>query len=145
MNRSDLKEIVKECLIEIMLEGLDKKSVAVAPPKAEDFDRKKKNESVERTFKKSHLDHITHGAPAPQRKPQVNPEFVNAFPAGQRDIMQSIFEDTARNTLPNQLSADKNPSRAMSETNVSDIDPMKIFEGASNWSDIAFAPSKRAV
>jgi hypothetical protein len=33
----------------------------------------------------------------------------------------------------------------MSETNVSDIDPMKIFEGASNWSDIAFAPSKRVV
>jgi hypothetical protein len=145
MNRSDLKEIVKECLIEIMLEGLDKKSVAAAPPKAEDFDRKKKNEIIERSLKKSHLDHITHGAPAQQRKPQVNPEVVNAFPAGQRDIMQSIFEDTARNTLPKQLSADKNPSRAMSDTNVSDIDPMKIFEGASNWSDIAFAPSKRAV
>jgi hypothetical protein len=149
MNRLDLKEIVKECLIEIMLEGLDKRSVGPAVlPTAQPNERKKSNENADRAFpKRSNVHGITYGQPTlPPKKTHINPEVVNAFPKEQRDIMQSIFEDTARTTLVAQVSADKSPARAaMLETNVSDDDPMKIFEGASNWSDIAFAPSKRTV
>jgi hypothetical protein len=58
--------------------------------------------------------------------------------------MQQIFEDTARNTLPAQLTAERNPAAAMSQAQgVPDVDPMSMFDGASNWADLAFAASKK--
>jgi hypothetical protein len=58
--------------------------------------------------------------------------------------MQQIFEDTARNTLPSQLTADRSPAAALAEradamSGTSDIDPMSLFDGASNWAELAFS------
>lgn len=61
--------------------------------------------------------------------------------------MQDIFEDTARNTLPSQLTAERSPMAALSEhadaiSQSSNIDPMELFEGSSNWAELAFNSKK---
>ena len=146
LTRSGLKDIVKECLIEILMEGIsqpEKKTPSVhestrraapAPPPAG----------------KKHLDSILFSAGASkvaaqaqgqtQRYAAAAAEASSAFPPEQRTVMQSIFEDTMKNTLPNMIEADRHPGAGGP---VSSIDPMQIFEGAENWADMAFATTKK--
>lgn len=146
LTRSGLKDIVKECLIEILMEGIsqpEKKTPSVhestrraapAPPPAG----------------KKHLDSILFSAGASkvaaqaqgqtQRYAAAAAEASSVFPPEQRNVMQSIFEDTMKNTLPNMIEADRNPGAGGP---VSSIDPMQIFEGAENWADMAFATTKK--
>ena len=70
--------------------------------------------------------------------------LASEFHGEQRNVMQQIFEDTARNTLPSQLTADRSPGAALAEradamSPTSDIDPMSLFDGASNWAELAFS------
>lgn len=146
MTRSELKEIVKECIMEVLLEGLDS-SVRAAPSR--------QNEQVRRNVLpvKRGLDaSFSAGAnkvanQAQGRRLDVPPSVTNLaseFHGEQRDIMQQIFEDTARNTLPSQLTADRSPAAALAEradamSGTSDIDPMSLFDGASNWAELAFS------
>jgi hypothetical protein len=137
MNRNDLKEIVKECLIEIMMEGLDsKKSIP------ESHNRKVEQQ---RQPRKHHLDNVEFNPTprqAPKPAPQVPSDLVNSFPKSQRGIMNDIFEDTAKTTLQTQVKAEKNIKAGMDPATTSGVDPMSMFEGASNWADLAFSSSK---
>jgi hypothetical protein len=139
MNRNELKEIVKECLVEIMMEGLDsKKSIS------ETSTRKVEQQKQP---KKHHLDSVEFNSsprsarPAP-KPPQVPDDLVNSFPKSQRGIMNDIFEDTARTTLQTQVKAEKNIKAGMDPATTSGVDPLNIFEGAANWADLAFSSSK---
>jgi len=145
LTRSDLKDIVKECIIEVMLEGLR----ADSKPQLQ-------RESTQRDqplSMKKHLDSISFSAGAAKVADQAQgrrstitavSNLVSEFPKEQQGIMQQMFEDTARNTLPGQLTADRNPAAAQSQMNeVASSDPMKIFDGASNWADLAFAATKK--
>lgn len=153
LTRSELKEIIKECILEVMLEGIKP---------SEKSERRGVQETARRqapapVSSKKHLDSINfaNGAArvadrAQGRKipPPVVNELTSAFPAEQRDIMKQIFEDTARNTLPAQMTADRSPAAALAQraddmSGTTNVDPMSIFEGASNWADLAFAPSKK--
>lgn len=152
LSRSELKDIIKECILEVMLEGIRPKeeasprsvreSVRAAPPAQPS---------------KKHLDSISFGSGAArvanqaQGRRQVIPavnDLATAFPAEQQGIMKHIFEDTARNTLPAQLTADRSPAAALAQraddlNGTTNVDPMAAFEGASNWADLAFAQSKK--
>lgn len=162
MTRSELKEIIKECILEVMLDGIrsgeksEGRQVQESSRRSDPMSGKRESQQVQQAGKK-HLDSISfaNGASrvanqAQGRKlpaPVVN-ELASAFPAEQRDIMKNIFEDTARNTLPAQMTADRSPSAALAQraddlNGTTNIDPMSIFEGASNWADLAFAPSKK--
>jgi len=153
MTRSELKDIIKECILEVMLDGIKpahrpvtksvQESVRVSPPAS----GKKHLDSISFSDGASRVANQAQGRrPVP---PVVN-ELATAFPAEQRDIMKQIFEDTVRNTLPAQMSADRSPGSALAQraddvNGVTNVDPMSIFEGASNWADLAFASSKKAV
>jgi hypothetical protein len=156
LTRSELKEIIKECILEVMLEGINPGG------------RNERHAVQETTRKpapqqipvgKKHLDSISFATGATKvanqaqgRRPvppAIN-ELASSFPAEQRDIMKQIFEDTARNTLPSQMTADRSPAAALAQraddvNGVTNVDPMSMFEGASNWADLAFAPSKKAM
>lgn len=152
LTRSELKDIIKECILEVMLEGIK--------PATRNH-QKNVQESVRRPDPqpsgKKHLDSISFSdgvsrvasqAQGRRSVPPVVNELATAFPAEQRDIMKNIFEDTVRNTLPAQMSAERSPASALAQraddvNGVTNVDPMSIFEGASNWADLAFAPSKK--
>lgn len=143
VSRSMLKSIVKECLVEILAEGLT------------GGDTQELNESLERR----HLE-------SPQKKSRmmsekssslnkvVNPNFEEKTrqiisSATSDPIMASLLEDTAKTTLQEQNSADSpnkftaKPTDSYSQA-VSESDPMELFGGASNnWASLAFSDAKK--
>lgn len=150
LTRSDLKDIVKECLIEILMEGISQPERKSAPVRESVSHAPRAPASNQVPAGKKHLDSVTFSAGASRVAARaqgqnnhyaaVAAEASTAFPPDQRSVMQSIFEDTMKNTLPSMIEADRNPGAGGP---VSNIDPMQIFEGASNWADMAFAPTKR--
>ena len=141
VSRNMLKSLVKECLVEILSEGLSTPANNITESKQLSRSRKQK--------------------PAPRR---VAPDLVsfgnNSIPdnrvlenrintaAGNNSIMQEILRDTAQNTLPNMISAESHRTSGLAERAtrgdaatkaMADIDPMDVFEGASNWAAMAFS------
>lgn len=162
MTRSELKEIIKECILEVMLDGIrsgdrpEVRSVQEGSRRAPPVQGARDLHQVQQTGKK-HLDSINFAsgvskvanqAQGRRVPPPVVNELASAFPAEQQDIMKQIFEDTVRNTLPAQMTADRSPAAALAQraddlSGTTGLDPMSIFDGASNWADLAFAPSKK--
>ena len=152
LTRSELKEIVKECILEVMLEGI--RPTSKEPPRSMQESAPRRQSQAAPA--KSHLDSISFGSGAAKVASQAQgrksipavSELASAFPAEQRSVMQQIFEDTARNTLPSQLTAERSPGSAIAQradeiSGTANVDPMSIFEGSSNWAELAFASSKK--
>lgn len=148
LTRSDLKDIVKECLIEILMEGISQPEARTAPVR--ESVRQRTPAPAPPSAGKKHLDSMSFSSGASkvaaraqgqnQHLAAVAAEASSAFPPDQRGVMQSIFEDTMKNTLPGMIAAERNPAAAGP---VSSIDPMQIFEGAENWADMAFSTPKK--
>lgn len=135
ISKKQLKDLIKECLVEILAEGLGQEAL----------------EEV-RTFKKAPGRTPPKRAPGP---PQPSPllERAVAESAGGNPIMASILADTARTTLPTMLSSDGPNSGGAGMQQVEQVrgNPEDIF-GSENageggrWSDLAFAqPTTRSV
>lgn len=149
ISRNELKDLIKECIIEVMLEGINP-SESSRPV----VEQARRASAAAAPTGKKHLDNISFSAGASrvaeqaqgrrQSPPPVISELASSFPKEQRGIMQQIFEDTVRNTLPAQMTADRNPAAASQMSADTGVDPMSIFEGASNWADLAFASAKKA-
>jgi len=146
LTRTELKDIVKECILEVLLEGL--RPNEEEPPRQQRETVNRPTPSV-----KKHLDSITFSTGASKvteqaRRPPIAAvkNLASEFPEGERGIMQQIFEDTARTTLPAQLTAERNPAAAASSisNNALESDPMAAFGGTSNWADLAFSSSKKS-
>jgi len=146
ITRNELKDLIKECIIEVMLEGIrpndgsSQVTEQVRKPSPPPVISKKHLDSISFSTGASRVAEQAQGRRQP---PPVVAELASAFPKEQRDIMQQIFEDTARNTLPSQMTAERNPAAAAHMATATGVDPMSIFEGASNWADLAFAPAKK--
>ena len=147
LTRADLKDIVKECILEVLLEGL--RPTDEEPPRQQ---RESVNRSVPSV--KKHLDNIAFSTGASKVTEQVRERrppiaavknLASEFPKEERGIMQQIFEDTARTTLQAQLTAERNPAAVSSMSHgTSEVDPMAAFGGSSNWADLAFSSSKKS-
>ena len=162
MTKSELKEIIKECILEVMLDGIRSgespadRRVHENTRRPEPMLGKRDSHQVQQMGKK-HLDSISFvdgvsrvASQAQGRKspPPVVNELASAFPAEQQNIMKQIFEDTIKNTLPNQMTADRSPNAALAQraddlNGTTNVDPMSLFEGSSNWAELAFSPSKK--
>ena len=129
LTKKALKGLVKECLIEILSEGISPDTLNESK-----MTRKKKN-SPEREFltRKSVTDKISFAKTA-----KIVSENLTEDP-----IMQSIFADTAQTTLQQQTAASKMPSPLAGADRaaqiVSQTNPEDLFEGNSNWASLAFA------
>ena len=143
LSREKLKGIVKECLVEILAEGLAGGSDLVNESNKRGKPRKK-------TQKKSiinsrpALDHITFGKKQEKHEERVT-QTVNTLTAD--PVMASIFADTAMGTLQEQIDAERGGAQlGMADSAsraVASADPMDLFgESASNWADLAFAEKK---
>ena len=147
MRKSQLKEIVKECLVEILSEGLSSNSQAAAMLTSR-TSNKRVNEGLAHskkptTRRKTALDRINYG-----ESPRLDSAIENSVSTLTSDpIMQSIFNDTARTTLQEQLANESHDHGPASQTAsdsaslaMSQSDPMDVFsESANNWATLAFS------
>lgn len=138
VSRSMLKGIVKECLVELLAEGLS----------GGDTESLNESLSLKNSFKD--LNHNLKPEKAFSSKKVTNPNFEKKTKqiisqATKDPIMASILEDTASTTLQEQNTADRpnqftaKPTDSYSKA-VSESDPMEMFGGASeNWASLAFS------
>ena len=126
--RSELKSIVKECLVEILSEGL----LNTAAP------QRQKSVVPTQKKRKSHLDNIKFNK---KRKP-VNTNITKD------PILNEILADTAKSTLHEQAGAEaksnKNNLVALQGDDAAKIvdstSPEDIFgESADKWASLAFS------
>lgn len=138
VSRSMLKGIVKECLMELLSEGLSNGG-------DEDL-----NESLEFSKSLKRKSYKNDAGFKSSQEKVVNPSFKEKTKqiisnATKDPIMASILEDTASTTLQEQNGADRpNQFTAKSSDSYSQIvnesDPMEMFEGSSsNWAALAFS------
>ena len=133
MTRSQLKGLIKECLVEILEEGLS------AAPLRESVSRLPDSKvSKSPTKKRRRRRHPTDSIKFENR---INEAAAHLAP--EDPMMAAIFSDTAKTTLQSQYSASsKNaPIIAGSDaaaTIVAENNPEDLFEGAENWASLAF-------
>jgi hypothetical protein len=127
VTRGDLKGIVKECLIEILAEGL---LADGATQMLETPTRSKRKKSAPK-----------------KRAPRVqNDQIIQEAVSDLTDdpIMSEIFSDTARGTLQEQLEAESSGMGAVSGDSAARqaayADPSDLFgESSEKWAALAFS------
>ena len=129
LTRSALKSVVKECLLEILTEGIAGNNMSMLKERSTRPTRvkNKKATALEKT-----------------KVNQRNTNLVESV-AGNNELMQDIFRDTLENTVSAQSSVSENSSLAQRTTHgdtatkeMVQSDPMDLFEGANNWAALAF-------
>jgi len=124
MSRSKLKSIVKECLVEILAEGLEGSTSKL---------NERKNLEARRALEEKALQ---------ERRNKLETSIESTVSNLTDDsIMRSILTDTARTTLQEQMSHDSGSPGASSGAPGINLD--QIFsESANNWSKLAFNDKK---
>ena len=139
VSRSMLKCIVKECLVELLAEGLS------------GGDTRELNESISNnavSFKNS-----VKRTQKPAAKKVVNESFEEntrkvISNTTSDPVMASLLEDTAKTTLQEQNSADSSNRFSAKATDsysraVDSSDPVELFgEASNNWAALAFSDNK---
>tara|TARA_Y100000310_G_scaffold326290_1_gene391012 strand:- start:40 stop:471 length:432 start_codon:yes stop_codon:yes gene_type:complete len=128
VTRGDLKGIVKECLIEILAEGL------LADGTTQMLEAPSKPKRKKPAPKKSRIPRVQHN--------QVIQEAVSELTDD--PLMADIFSDTARGTLQEQMEAESGGMGAVpgdaASRQASASDPDDLFgEAAEKWAALAFA------
>ena len=151
--KSALKSIVKECLVEILQEGL--MSPAMMENKSSVRTKNRGRRLSEESERRIGLDKITMNQ---RSRPNENFEKNIAMTANQMTddpVLSSILMDTAKTTLQEQVSADRMgpggvsiPTSAAGDSAArvaANSSPEDLFgESSSKWADLAFAPSIRS-
>ena len=161
ITKNELKSIVKECLVEILAEGLIPGNISPTRKRknlSEAISNHKNNTktSISKLNKgkkvshnqRSYLDSIKYQNNTNTNNNSKINTLINKTSArlSSDPLMRDILADTAKNTLQEQISAESNkkftnskPADAAARV-VSENDPSDIFGGASkNWATLAFS------
>ena len=141
VSRSALKAIVKECLVEILAEGLV--GSASKSSLTESVKPKKNNDRglmLERSLaqQRKKLDSIKVNQ---QREDAINnnPLIQSADP-----IMAEIFKDTAKNMIDGDSKLSQRMAQGDASTRqMAASEPTDLFEGADRWAALAFMDGKK--
>ena len=141
VKRSVLKEIVKECLLEILFEGIDSEPgyqeeepirEARKPRASRPSPRRDLAAAVQESQRRTKV----------QRQPRVDMTKEAVSELTDDPMMASIFADTAQTTLQEQREGRK-PNVDNASAIVDHAEDMSdIFEGAGNWAAIAFGETE---
>ncbi|HIL26374.1 MAG TPA: hypothetical protein EYG21_03130 [Nitrospinaceae bacterium] len=136
LSRNQLKSLIKECLVEVLVEGLVSSSGNV---KLEGASRSKKtSKSVPQ--RRTALDNITYNDNS-----KILQESVAACTSD--PVLGDILADTARTTLQEQFGDSSNPGHDQQVSvngdpaakMVAGADPLDMFgDSANNWAALAF-------
>ena len=132
ISRSALKAVIKECLVEILAEGIGSNQVNLSS-----------RGSTQKRIKKKAVRNL-------QESQRSSSKFEGAVQKASSNltsdpVMAAIFEDTARTTLQEQRempSAQTQTHAARDTGPVNPGNPEDMFEGSSNWATLAFAEKK---
>lgn len=131
VSRTILKSLVKECLVEILSEGL-----VGASNQIEESRKVKPRKAIPKAIPKVSKKRVI--------KEDIIPETIKNMTDD--PLMQSIFADTAKTTLQEQASAERNPRVVAGDSasrTVDRSDPTELFgEAANNWATLAFSEKK---
>lgn len=140
MTRSDLKQLVKECLVEVLSESLGVKSqknvqTNNVPSSLTQLSQAKfanNNKALDTRIKE-------------QKKPIIESIVKTGDP-----IMDAIFADTAKTTLPTLVEAEgmrTPPSQGLAEKIVANTNPENLFgeDAAAKWASLAFGDFSKKV
>jgi hypothetical protein len=134
LKKSDFKQLIKECLMEILVEGFGNELSVVA----EAYSHKKSNGASPRLKQKKRMPRRSQ-VEAQQVVPE--PLMENVKLLSDDPIMASIFVDTAKTTLQEQrggtplVTAQNSDNATML---AAQLDPVEL-EGSSKWADLAFS------
>jgi len=146
LDKNTLKEIVKECLIEILSEGLTNGNTQKL---SESFNIKQQKQDIVST----NINQKSNVAKLLPSKKEINKTFIENTNKIIKNVtndpvLSEIFADTALTTLQEQNSAD-NKKQFIAKSNdplqnfVNDNDPQDIFgNAATNWESLAFGNKK---
>jgi hypothetical protein len=134
VTKQQLKLIVKECLLEILSEGISNSTGNIVESKKKDI-LKLNSSPHPSTIIRQNANNVRVQSTA--LKEAIKRE------AGGNDIMASILADTAEKTLPTMLENDRSkimPPGGAAERVVASHDPQELFgeEAASKWANLAF-------
>lgn len=135
LTKNQLKSIVKECLVEILSEGLASSGDIMVESTTKKPTRTNRAAS-KKTQRNPALDEVKFNTAAEQRAAALTDD----------PIMRSILADTAKSTLQEQAQADRGRGASMQETAPTgkNIEDIPIFaEGAQNWAALAFTDKKQ--
>lgn len=141
LTKSVIKQIVKECLVEILSEGIGAQKPAP---------RKSKETSYRKNKKEKYVDDADYGEiprvyESKRKMPRINTNITND------SVLNEILADTAKSTLKEQMAADTKSGMAAIASQgdqaakiVANSNPEDIFGGdaASKWSQLAFFDQK---
>lgn len=143
ITKDHLKEIVKECLFEILLDATDsgqaiQEGKSTRLNSASQKSRMKKKSSSSSRHHPA-LDNIRAATPPPKK---IDTSGITSDP-----IMAAIFQDTAETTLREQMDADRG-NRVVggdaASLQASKSDPTELFsESSQNWAALAFNDSSK--
>ena len=135
LTKTQLKSIVKECLVEILAEGLSSSADMMVESRQKRPTRKAVEPYAEPRRNQA-LAQVAFNRAAEEKAASITND----------PIMQSILADTARTTLQEQAHADRGPGAVNMQESVApgkNIEDIPIFsEGAQNWAALAFADKK---
>jgi len=136
MTRIELKMIVKECLLEILAEGLGGAMLTGVGKKPVSGISENRSQQPRKPSFNPALDRpVSTGRPVTT----AMREAVQREAAG-NPIMASILADTARTSLPEMLSHDSGGSHGISSVEQFNGSPEEVFgeDSAMRWADLAF-------
>ena len=131
LSRSQLKGIVKECLMEILTEGLASSDSSLT----ENIRPSKKRASRRPAVHRAPVDTVSFNTSVDQTVSRVTDD----------PLMASILADTAKTTFQEQIGADSASSGLVApDAGVNIEDTGGLFEGAAeNWAYLAFDAGKK--
>ena len=138
VKRSVLKEIVKECLLEILFEGIDSEPGYDEEPIREARTSRRASRPSQKNLAAAVREKEVYQKPKQDTRLQENFVDEAVGELTQDPMMASIFADTANTTLREQRENRTRPADTAAAVVDSAEDLGNIFEGAGNWAAIAF-------
>lgn len=147
MSRDALKVIVKECLVEILAEGLGEDALveATAPRQKRQLNESQFSAVAEAAQKRQRA---LKSRPAPDgRRPNIALKQAVLESAGGNPVLQDIFADTAMTTLQQQNQYEsRGPAAPVGavEMAIADAAPAALFgeDNAEKWAQLAFMDNR---
>jgi len=132
MTRLQLKGLIKECLVEILEEGLN------SSPLRESNSRLLNSRATKPSTQKKRRKHPTDSIKFQNRINEASSALAPKDP-----MMAAIFSDTAQNTLQKQYAASSQSAPIIAGSDaaaavVAEHNPEDLFEGSENWASLAF-------
>lgn len=129
--RSELKEIVKECLVEILSEG-----ISTNPEK------RAISENSLTSGRRSTFDHVSWAKENKIEEPPAPSSRIVAESLTSDPILAEVLADSQKTMLDQMAAEGRGPQASAGDAaqrRVSESDPVALFgESASNWASLAF-------